>query len=131
MGQDGINNIFNAPLENAHSTEKKNVSSKTTSQFRDSNFGNILNSSISDIKFSQHAAKRLNERKIDMDSNEFIKIREGFDKLKSKGGKDSLVVTDHGAYILDVDNRTVVTAIDKKDMAENVFTKIDSTVFIN
>ena len=83
------------------------------------------------VKISQHAAKRLDERKINVDTQEFMKIREGLDKLKEKGGRDSLVITQHGAYIMDVDKQTMVTAIDKNDMADNVFTKIDSTIFIN
>ena len=40
-------------------------------------------------------------------------------------------MTDKAAYIVDVDKQTVVTAIDKNDMSQNVFTKIDSTYFIN
>ncbi len=83
-----------------------------------------------DVKISNHAAKRISERNLNVDSNEFVKIREGIDKLKAKGGKESLVITDNAAYIVDVDNDTVVTAIHKGDMADNVFTKIDSTVFI-
>ena len=66
-----------------------------------------------------------------MDGDEFLKIREGINKLKEKGGKDSLIVTNQAAYIVDVDKQIVVTAMNKDDMAENVFTKIDSTLFIN
>ena len=83
------------------------------------------------VKLSGHAKKRLEERNLTMDGNEFLKIRDGIDKLKEKGGKDSLIVTNQAAYIVDVDKQTVVTAMDKNDMAENVFTKIDSTLFIN
>ena len=83
------------------------------------------------VRLSGHAKKRLEERNINLDGNEFLKIRDGIDKLKEKGGKDSLIVTEQAAYIVDVDNQTVVTAMDKDDMAENVFTKIDSTLFIN
>lgn len=83
------------------------------------------------VKLSGHAMKRLEERNLTMDGNEFLRIKDGIDKLKEKGGKDSLIVTNQAAYIVDVDNQTVVTAMDKEDMAENVFTKIDSTLFIN
>ena len=83
------------------------------------------------VKLSGHAKKRLEERNLTLEGNEILKIRDGIDKLKQKGGKDSLIVTNQAAYIVDVDNQTVVTAMDKNDMAENVFTKIDSTLFIN
>ena len=87
--------------------------------------------SDTDIKLSGHAKKRLEERNLNFDGQEFLKIKEAIGKLKEKGGHDSLVVTDKAAYIIDVDKSTVVTAIDKADMSENVFTKIDSTYFIN
>jgi len=85
----------------------------------------------SGVKISGHAMKRIEERNLDIDSGEFLKLREALDRLKIKGGKDSLVITNKAAYIVDVDKDTVVTAIDKDNMAENVFTKIDSTVFLN
>lgn len=83
------------------------------------------------MKLSGHAAKRMEERNLDMDTNEFFKLRNAIDQLKKKGGSNSLVVTNKAAYIVDVEKDTVVTAMDKESMAENVFTKIDSTLFIN
>jgi flagellar operon protein len=83
------------------------------------------------IHFSGHAKKRISERNLEVDSDEFLKLRSAMDKLKVKGGNDSLVVTSKAAYIVDVKNNTVVTALDKEQMSENVFTKIDSTMFIN
>lgn len=83
------------------------------------------------LKFSTHAMKRLDERSIQMDSEEFVKLRGALDKLKSKGGKDSLVLTGKAAYIMDVPNNTVVTAMEKSKLAENVFTKIDSTLILD
>jgi flagellar operon protein len=82
------------------------------------------------VKVSNHAIKRIEERSIEMDSNEFINLKNAMEKLRSKGGKDSLVVTDKAAYIVDVDKSTVVTAVDKNKLDENVFTKIDSTIFL-
>ena len=104
-----------------------------------SEFLDILNevkvskqSSVEDnITISNHAQKRIKERNLGVDGEEFLKLKGAFDKLKNKGGQDSLVITDKAAYIVDVDNKTVVTAMNKDDMAENVFTKIDSTLFIN
>ena len=83
------------------------------------------------VRFQKHAQKRLEERKISLDGDEHLKLKEGINKLKEKGGKDSLIVTNEAAYIVDVDNEMVVTAFDKEDMSENVVTKIDSTLFIN
>jgi flagellar operon protein len=74
--------------------------------------------------------KRLQERNIELDGNEYMKLKEAMMKLKSKGGHDSLVITNKAAYVVDVDKNTVVTAVDKNNMNENVFTKIDSTIFM-
>jgi flagellar operon protein len=74
--------------------------------------------------------KRLQERNIELDGNEYMKLKEAMTKLRGKGGHDSLVITNKAAYVVDVDKNTVVTAVDKNNMNENVFTKIDSTIFM-
>jgi flagellar operon protein len=84
----------------------------------------------SDVNVSTHAMKRLQERNIELDGNEYMKLKEAMSKLKNKGGHDSLVITNKAAYVVDVDKNTVVTAVDKNNMNENVFTKIDSTIFM-
>ncbi len=83
-----------------------------------------------EVKVSTHAMKRLQERNIELDGDEFMKLKEAIGKLRGKGGHDSLVITNKAAYVVDVDKNTVVTAVDKNNMNENVFTKIDSTIFM-
>ncbi len=83
-----------------------------------------------DVNVSSHAMKRLQERNIELDGNEYMKLKEAVSKLRAKGGHDSLVITNKAAYVIDVDKNTVVTAVDKNNMNENVFTKIDSTIFM-
>ena len=84
-----------------------------------------------DVQMSGHAVKRLQERNIAFDGDEYIKLQEALGKLRQKGGHDSLVITSKAAYVMDVDRGMVVTAVDKDSMGENVFTKIDSTIFMN
>jgi len=83
------------------------------------------------VNLSVHAAKRMQERNLKMDTEEFFKIKQAISTLKNKGGKDSLVITNKAAYIVDVDSNKIVTAIDKSSMGQNVFTKIDSTLFVD
>lgn len=83
------------------------------------------------IHLSTHALRRLQERNMTMDKEEFAKLQTALDRLKVKGGQDSLVITDKAAYILDVPKNMIVTAIDKGSINENVFTKIDSTILMN
>ncbi len=83
------------------------------------------------IHLSSHAMKRLQERNLTLDKEEYTKLQTALDRLKVKGGQDSLVITGKAAYILDVPKNTIVTAIDKESISENVFTKIDSTILMN
>jgi flagellar operon protein len=73
----------------------------------------------------------LQERNLSLDKEEYAKLQSAIDKLKIKGGQDSLVITGKAAYIIDVPKNTIVTAIDKDSIGENVFTKIDSTILMN
>jgi flagellar operon protein len=83
------------------------------------------------IQLSTHAMRRLQERNITIDKDEYAKLQTAMDRLKLKGGQDSLVITGKAAYIVDVPKNTIVTAIDKESIGENVFTKIDSTILMN
>ena len=83
------------------------------------------------IQLSTHAMRRLQERNISIDKEEYAKLQTAMDRLKLKGGQDSLVITGKAAYIVDVPKNTIVTAIDKESIGENVFTKIDSTILMN
>jgi flagellar operon protein len=98
---------------------------------KESDFKEIFDSKLKDLKISGHAAKRLKERNLEMDPVEYLKLKEAVSQLKKKGGNDSLVITGKAAYIIDVKNKTIVTAMDKENMENNVFTKIDSTMVIN
>ena len=131
-------NDLKSVLNRVGGKSPSNVNAKiNNSDTKLSEFKNILQRKVenevekSEVKLSSHARKRLEERNLGFDGQEFLKLKDAIGKLKEKGGHDSLVVTDKAAYIVDVDKQTVVTAIDKNDMSQNVFTKIDSTYFIN
>lgn len=125
-------NSFLIPNVNGLSSENQKIdSSNNLKKGEKSEFQGLIEKQLgSDLNVSTHAAKRLQERNIEMDGNEYLKIKEAINKLRAKGSHDSLVITDKAAYVVDVDKNTVVTAVDKNRMSENVFTKIDSTIFM-
>ena len=82
------------------------------------------------LKFSAHASQRLRDRKINLDAATMIKVNEAIDKAGAKGIDDTLVLTKDAALIVNVKNRTIVTAMDRASMAGNVFTNIDGAVII-
>lgn len=92
-------------------------------------FDAIFKEELEKVKFSNHALKRLESRNIQLGENELAKIQDAVEKAEAKGSKDSLVMMDSTAFIVNIPNRTVVTAIDVVNSSENVFTNIDSVVF--
>ncbi|MDP1511001.1 TIGR02530 family flagellar biosynthesis protein [Paenibacillus sp. CMAA1739] len=92
-------------------------------------FGQVLQEQV--LKLSNHAAKRLEQRGIELKSDQMEKINSAVDKAAAKGAKESLILMQDMALIVSVPNRTVVTAMDKQSMEDNVFTQIDSAVIIS
>ena len=82
------------------------------------------------LKFSAHASQRLAERKIQLDSATMSKVTDAIDKAEAKGIEDTLVLTNDAALIVNVKNRTVITAMDKQSLTGNVFTNIDGAVIV-
>lgn len=103
---------------------QKRVGRESTNQF-----DAIFKEELEKVKFSNHALKRLESRNIQLGENELSKIQDAIEKAEAKGSKDSLVLMDKTAFIINIPNRTVVTAIEVANSNENVFTNIDSVVF--
>ena len=83
-----------------------------------------------EVRFSKHAAGRLADRKIELTSSQLERLNEGAQKAQQKGIRESLVIVDQLAFIVNIPNSTVVTAMNRQDAAENVFTNIDGAVII-
>lgn len=97
-------------------------------------FQEILENSQSreagEVKFSKHAAGRLADRNIELTTGQMERLQEGTQKAQQKGIKESLVIVDQLAFIVNIPNSTVVTAMSQNDAVENVFTNIDGAVII-
>ena len=82
------------------------------------------------LRFSKHALNRLNDRNIELDNRQLERLQEGAEKAGEKGIRDSLVIVDQLAFIVNVPNRTVVTAMDSTATDENIFTNINGAVIV-
>ena len=71
---------------------------------------------------------RLESRNIALNDVDMTQLQNAVNRAEEKGAKDSLVLLRDLAFIVNVKNRMVVTAIDSERMKENVFTNIDSAV---
>jgi flagellar operon protein len=84
---------------------------------------------VQGVRFSNHAQSRLQSRDINLNSDNVSRLSSAIDKAEKRGGKSSLVMVDDLAFIVNIQSRTVVTALDSTQRGEGVFTQIDSVVF--
>ena len=110
---------------------------KRESQTSDISFEDVLRAKQSDqvleaseLKFSKHATMRLQSRGIQMTESLNARLENGVEQASEKGIKESLVLVDQLAFIVNVPNKTVVTAMDQTETNSNVFTNIDGAVII-
>lgn len=80
------------------------------------------------LKFSKHAVNRLADRGIELNENQLERLTGGARRAGQKGIEESLVLVDDLAFIVNVPNNTVVTAMDSTRTDENIFTNINGAV---
>jgi len=79
------------------------------------------------VKFSKHAHLRLQDRGLEITSEQLGRLSSGTDMAADKGINDSLVMVDDLAFIVNVPSRTVITALEAGSDT-NVFTNINGAV---
>ncbi|MCR4989386.1 MAG: flagellar protein [Lachnospiraceae bacterium] len=119
-------------LQDQYLTNEK-TSSKDTKTSDGLSFKDILSlksSQSEGVKFSKHASSRLNTRNIELSPEQMQRLNEGTQKASLKGIKESLVLVDSLAFIVNVPSNTVITAMDNTEADENIYTNIDGAVII-
>lgn len=126
--------LSNLQLQEALFTSQTNTSKSQVNKLPagQKSFGEILQNKLederSDVRFSKHAINRLESRNISITDNQMTRLNEGAKKAGEKGIKESLVLVDELAFIVNVENKTVVTAMNQGGNDENIFTNIDGAV---
>jgi flagellar operon protein len=110
--------VVKPKVEKQGSTEFKNAFEQKLAELTDK----------TSVKFSSHAIQRLHKRNIDITTDTLNKINEAVAKANLKGAKESLIMVDDLALIVSVKNNTVITAMDRMSMKDQVVTNIDSAV---
>jgi flagellar operon protein len=126
-------NINSFPIKSIQQVSTTNRQTVQKSGYdNESDFSAILNQKLSEdreVKMSKHAALRLEARNINLNSEQVERLKSAVDKASVKGVRDTLVVMDELAFVVNVGARTVITAVNKNELKENVFTNIDGAVF--
>jgi len=124
------NRIINSPLSTGK-IQSNGIRSNNTNT-SGTGFENILQQAIdksTGVKFSKHAELRMQARNIDLTQNQREKINSAVSMAQQKGIKDSLVILDNMAFVVNVPSKTVITAVNNNELKENVFTNIDGAIF--
>lgn len=109
---------------------KSNQNIRVNAEQKTQQFSDILKQKqmSKDLKFSKHANERLDKREIVLTDSQMKRLETGTAKALEKGIKESLVLVDDLAFIVNVQNKVVVTAVNDGD--DKTFTNIDGAVII-
>lgn len=118
------------PPDKVGKTESNQTVKHQQQTQKNQDFSEVLDKELDKIQFSKHAQNRIHSRNINIDQTKMDKLSEAVEKAESKGAKESLVVMDDTAFVVSVENRTVITAANGEQLKDNVFTNIDSAVIL-
>jgi flagellar operon protein len=93
-------------------------------------FNEILQQEIKNVKFSAHAQTRLASRDLSISIDDMQRLETAVDRAEEKGSRDSLVIMNEKAFIVNIPNRTVITIVNPVNLNEKIITNIDSAVFV-
>jgi flagellar operon protein len=117
-------------VENTSNNENLNRSNVNKTN-KSSSFQSILDNVASkNEKFtvSKHAASRLNE--INFTDEDMKAVEKGFEIAKEKNSKNAVMIYKDTALIASIENKTIITAVNKERAKDNIFTNIDSVVIL-
>ena len=129
-----ITNQF-ASIEQVTDRYLNRKSTETAAQENSVSFEDILRqkqttAESQELRFSKHAQGRLNDRHITLSDEQNERLESGVLKASEKGIRESLVILDSLAFIVNVPSKTVVTAMDQSESESNIFTNIDGAVIV-
>ena len=104
-------------------------------RFEQANFATELQSALKPnnegLTISKHARQRLEQRGINFNEDRWNQIGEKVKEAKTMGVKESLVLVDDAALIVSAQNNTVITAMNRAEASEQIFTNINGTILMN
>lgn len=89
-----------------------------------------LHQAKNELKISKHANERIRDRNIYISENEWQKVTDKVFEARSKGVNQPLVLMDQAALIVSAKNGTVITAMERDEAKEQLFTNIDGTIVL-
>ena len=113
-------------INNTQPKLKNTTNAKTSKSFKD--VLDSVKSKDEGFTVSKHAALRLNE--INFTEEDMKQIEKGFKIAKDKNSRNTVMLYKDVALIASVENKTIITAVDKERAKDNIFTNVDSVVIL-
>lgn len=111
--------------------KRQGITSMEQRTEENNSFSKILKEKESEeVKFSKHATERLSNRNINLTMDQIHRLNGGIEAARGKAINESLVMMDDLAFIVNVKNNTVITAMDQNETGNQVFTNIDGAVIV-
>ena len=103
---------------------------KTATKAVENSFLAHLEQASKQLKLSKHASERLQQRQIMITDHEWHNVSTKVQEASLKGVKNPLVLMEQAALIISAKNSTVITAMDRMEAKEQIFTNIDGTIVL-
>jgi len=113
-------------LTNAEIKKSNAISTGCKTKFQD--FLDVAKNNNEGFIVSKHAALRLDE--INFTEDDMKQIEKGFEMAKDKNSKNTVMLYKDIALIASVENKTLITAVEKDRAKDNIFTNVDSVVIL-
>ena len=82
------------------------------------------------VAFSKHALSRAEERGIEVTPTLLERLGDSVERAEAKGATNILALDQSLAFIVNVPNSRVITALSEAEMKDSIFTNIDGAVFL-
>jgi flagellar operon protein len=121
-----------APVVNINPIQKTHARTSVDALRNTKGFAEILENQQRgmEVRLSAHAQERLNQQNITISPQDVSRINEAARKAEMKGSRESLILLRDLALVVNIRNRTVITAVNSARQKDKIFTNIDSTVIL-
>jgi len=83
-----------------------------------------------ELQLSKHAKQRVEQRGIAVDGALMNSLNEAAETARQKGAMNTVMIGQDAAFVVNIPNKIIVTAISVEELKKNVFTNIDSAILI-
>ncbi len=82
-------------------------------------------------RISAHAEARLTQRGIELTDGDRQGMADAMRELELKGAQNALMLRGDSAFLVNIPNRTIITAMNAADLSGRAFTNIDSAYLLS